>query len=309
MAKKKQNIVIKDEELTPTTIGVYKNETKNPIALFFIIAMFLALLIFLPNVESLYNKYIAKKPDDDVIVPNNNDNNQNNNNNQTGDDEIIKYELSSNPVITKDGLYTVSNIEFKANMLSFSITNNSESTLNLDNYYFELYNDDDTFVERAKVTNKSLEPSASDNYVLTIKSKPTKVVFIERLEENFPKVKVETNDNGEGTLTCSKGLEKYTYSFVNDKLSTIKYEYSANNVSDTAYEVDKANKQRMAQTYNIKEGVTTSFQSDASGYVLTVLIDLSEADISLMDLDSVYKFKTSPSVIKFKQDAKAFSCN
>ena len=308
MAKKKQNIVIKDEELTPTTIGVYKNEGKNPIALFFIIALFLALLIFLPNVESLYNKYIAKKPDDDIVVPNNNNQNNNNNNNTSDDEEVKKYELSENPVIEKEGLYTVSNIEFKLNILSFSITNNSDTALNLDDYYFELYTADDTFVERAKVTNKSLEPGASDNYVLTIKTKPTKVVFIERLEENFPKIKLNNDENGNGMLVCSKGLEKYTYNFVEDRLSTINYEYSASNVTDATYEVDKANKQRLAQLYSTREGVTTSFKSDESGYSMGMTIDLSEADISQIDLDSLYKLKTTPSVVQFKQDAKAFSC-
>ena len=61
MAKKVVNqVVIKDEELTPTTLGVYSNKGKSPIGLILIILIFLALLIFLPNIETYYNKITGK---------------------------------------------------------------------------------------------------------------------------------------------------------------------------------------------------------------------------------------------------------
>lgn len=306
MAKNKnQNIVIKDEELVPTTIGVYSNKTKSPIALFFMVAIFLALLIFLPNVQSLYNKYIVKvKPEDTQT------NNNNNNNNNTEDDieEVVKYDIASNPVIIKEGVYTVSNISLNQNMLAISIANNSKDTLDLDDYYLELYNDNDTFVERVKVSNKSLEPSASDNFVLTISSKPTKIVFIKRLEENYPVVTLAYDENSEAIYTCSKGVEKYSYKLLDDKLSSITYVYSATNVTDQHYSYEKLNKQKLAQTYNEIDGVDASLIDNESGYTLTVSIDLSQADISLIDLDGLFKMKTNPSVIKFKEEAKGYTC-
>ena len=46
MAKKVVNqVVIKDEELTPTTLGVYSNKGKNPIGLILIILIFLLVVL------------------------------------------------------------------------------------------------------------------------------------------------------------------------------------------------------------------------------------------------------------------------
>ena len=100
MAKKvKEQVVIKDEELTPTTIGIYSNKGKSPIGLILILLIFLALLVFLPNIETYYNKLTGK--DDEPVLVSEED---------ADDDEesskVTKYPISAETVIESQSILT-----------------------------------------------------------------------------------------------------------------------------------------------------------------------------------------------------------
>lgn len=297
MAKKvKEQVVIKDEELTPTTIGIYSNKGKSPIGLILILLIFLALLIFLPNIETYYNK-LTGKDDEPVLVSEEED---------ADDDEesskVTKYPISAETVIETDS-YTISNIGLSSNILTLSIANNTSNPLDLDDYYLELYNDADSFIERVKVSDEVLTASSSDNFTYTIKTQPTKLVFIERTKDDYPDVSISNN-----ALVCIKGVEDLTYTFSNDSLTKIKYTYTANNVSDENYNIELYNKQKQSQSYNNLDGVTANISSLSSGYSFTVNIDLAAADITKIDLDGLFKKGVKPSEVKFKAEAKGYSC-
>lgn len=303
MAKKVVNqVVIKDEELTPTTLGVYSNKGKSPIGLILIILIFLALLIFLPNIETYYNKLTGKDNEptfttDEEITDDDN--------NET---EVKKYPISSETVIEESN-YTVSNIGFTSNILTLSIANNSTEALDLDDYYLELYNDKDVFIERVKVSDKVLTSSSSDNFTYTIKTQPTQIVFIKRTKDDYPKVELRTNEMKQGVLSCIKANEQLIYTFSSDSLSKIKYEYTASNINDQNYSVELYNKQKSAQTYNTYSGVSAEVTNTGDGYKFIVDIVTSSQDIENLDIDGVYKNGTLPSEIKFKEEAKGFTCN
>ena len=211
MAKKVVNqVVIKDEELTPTTLGVYSNKGKNPIGLILIILIFLALLIFLPNIETYYNKLIGK--DNEPTFTTDEEITDDDDNNET---EVKKYPISSETVIEESN-YTVSNIGFTSNILTLSIANNGTDALDLDDYYLELYNDKDVFIERVKVSEKVLATSSSDNFTYTIKTQPTQIVFIKRTKDDYPKVELRTNEMKQGVLSCIKANEQLIYTFSSD---------------------------------------------------------------------------------------------
>lgn len=304
MAKKVVNqVVIKDEELTPTTLGVYSNKGKSPIGLILIILIFLSLLIFLPNIETYYNKLTGKDNEPtfttDEEVTNDDDNNET---------EVKKYPISSETVIEESN-YTVSNIGFTSNILTLSIANNSTEALDLDDYYLELYNDKDVFIERVKVSDKVLTSSSSDNFTYTIKTQPTQIVFIKRTKDDYPKVELRTNEMKQGVLSCIKANEQLIYTFSSDSLSKIKYEYTASNINDQNYSVELYNKQKSAQTYNTYSGVSAEVTNTGDGYKFIVDIVTSSQDIDKLDIDGVYKSGTLPSEIKFKEEAKGFTCN
>ena len=304
MAKKVVNqVVIKDEELTPTTLGVYSNKGKSPIGLILIILIFLALLIFLPNIETYYNKLTGKDNEPtfttDEEITNDDDNNET---------EVKKYPISSDTVIEESN-YTVSNIGFTSNILTLSIANNGTEALDLDDYYLELYNDKDVFIERVKVSEKVLTSSSSDNFTYTIKTQPTQIVFIKRTKDDYPKVELRTNEMKQGVLSCIKANEQLIYTFNSDSLSKIKYEYTASNINDQNYSVELYNKQKSAQTYNTYSGVSAEVTNTGDGYKFIVDIVTSSQDIEKLDIDGMYKGGTLPSEIKFKEEAKGFTCN
>lgn len=304
MAKKVVNqVVIKDEELTPTTLGVYSNKGKSPIGLILIILIFLALLIFLPNIETYYNKLTGK--DNEPTFTTDEEITDDDDNNET---EVKKYPISSDTVIEESN-YTVSNIGFTSNILTLSIANNSTEALDLDDYYLELYNDKDVFVERVKVSEKVLASSSSDNFTYTIKTQPTQIVFIKRTKDDYPKVELRTNEMKQGVLSCIKANEQLIYTFSSDSLSKIKYEYTASNINDQNYSVELYNKQKSAQTYNTYSGVSAEVTNTGDGYKFIVDIVTSSQDIDNLDIDGMYKSGTLPSEIKFKEEAKGFTCN
>ena len=304
MAKKVVNqVVIKDEELTPTTLGVYSNKGKSPIGLILIILIFLALLIFLPNIETYYNKLTGK--DNEPTFTTDEEITDDDDNNET---EVKKYPISSDTVIEESN-YTVSNIGFTSNILTLSIANNGTDALDLDDYYLELYNDKDVFIERVKVSEKVLATSSSDNFTYTIKTQPTQIVFIKRTKDDYPKVELRTNEMKQGVLSCTKANEQLIYTFSSDSLSKIKYEYTASNINDQNYSVELYNKQKSAQTYNTYSGVSAEVTNTGDGYKFIVDIVTSSQDIEKLDIDGVYKNGTLPSEIKFKEEAKGFTCN
>ena len=127
MAKKKSsNVVIKDEELTPTTLGVYSNKTKNPITLILLVAIFISVAIFMPNIQSYVNKMLGKS-DTDANTYNNNGGSEGGGDVEPGDDEDEndkKYEIATTTTIDAKE-YTLNNISLSGDTLSFSVYNKS----------------------------------------------------------------------------------------------------------------------------------------------------------------------------------------
>ena len=311
MAKKVVNqVVIRDEELTPTTLGVYSNKAKNPIGLFILIVAFLVLAIFLPNISTYVDKLTGKNVDNSgpVIVDDGNEDDPIDDSGEPAPVEVEKYKIDASTVVDTED-YSISNIAIRGNKLELSIVNKKSENLDLDNYYFELYSDDLTFLERVKAGEDTLAPSNSKNYSYTINSNPTQFTFVLKTKDDYPVIKLKYNDQQEASITCTKGMEKYTYIFINDVLSKVDYVYTANNVNDSNYAAELMNNQTKANRLNTLNGVTSSVLSSESGYTLNINTILSDVDISQLDDKNFYRFKTSADEVVFKAEARGFNCN
>ena len=310
MAKKVVNtVVIKDEELTPTTLGVYSNKAKSPVGLFILIIIFLVLAIFMPNISSYIDKYTGKDVDEGpVVVDNGDDNKEDDDEDEPEVVEVEKYTIDPSTIVETD-LYTISNINLNGNKLELSIINKSSENLNLDTYYFEQYSDTLTLLERVKVGEDVIAPGNSVNKTFTINSTPTKFTFVSKTEEDYPVVKLKYNDNQEATITCTKGIETYNYIFVNDALAKVDYKYSATNVTDANYSVELFNKTNKANSLNTLTGITSTVTSTDTGYVFNIIAVLSEADISQLQDKNFFKNKTTANEVVFKTEARGFKCN
>lgn len=312
MAKKKSsNVVIKDEELTPTTLGVYSNKTKNPITLILLVAIFISVAIFMPNIQSYVNKMLGKS-DTDANTYNNNGGSEGGGDVEPGDDEDEndkKYEIATTTTIDAKE-YTLNNISLSGDTLSFSVYNKSNITLDLSTYYVELYNSEGTFISRIKVSNNKIQSKNSNEYSFVVPSSASTMSFLKKTSSDYPQVTLEYNDDMEATLVCTKGKKIYNYLFVDDQLTKIVHTYNLSTADDANYYSILQDYQNKAYNDNLVNGVTATVSDTISDFYFTMNIDLSTEGIELSKIedDNLYQFKTEPREVKFIEEAQGFTC-
>ena len=308
MAKKEyNNVVIKDEELTPTTIGIYSNKTKNPIGLIILAAIFITVAFYLPDIQNYVNKALGKTDDDISYNGNNNNNKKDDNDNDDKKNQIIKYNISSTTEVSTND-YSLSDIKFDGSNFTFTFKNKTNGAFDLSNYYIEVYSNVSTFIGRVKVSNDVIELNDSESYVLTIPSSATEFTFIKKTVDEFPKVTLNYDENKMATLICKNNTKRYAYTFADEQLIKIAFVYNLDNSNATYYEQYNEYKSK-ADSYGLQAGVTSSFSDTVSTFNYNLNVDLSVADISKIDDNNLFKIKTSPKEVKFIAEAQGLSCN
>ena len=309
MAKKKiNNVVIKDEELTPTTIGVYSNKTKNPITLLLLVAVFVSIAFFMPDIQSYVSKVLGKGDTNEV---NNNNGGQTDPDVDPDDDNDVQeegqeYDVSVGTVETKN--YTLSNISFSGNTFKVVFTSKLSSGFDLSDYYLEFYSSEGTFVKRVKVSDDMISSTSSREFVFNNIPNASKFAFVKKTVDDYPQVSLNYNENLEANLVCRLDTTLYNYLFIDNQLSRITetFSYSKTNNSDF-YEVGQEY-QYLANTYNAIDGVTSTFTETLNDFYFTMNVDLSKTDISKINDKNVFANKTEPRVVKFIVESRGFSC-
>lgn len=309
MAKKKiNNVVIKDEELTPTTIGVYSNKTKNPITLLLLVAVFVSIAFFMPDIQSYVSKVLGKGDTNEV---NNNNGGQTDPDVDPDDDNDVQeegqeYDISVGTVETKN--YTLSDISFSGNTFKVVFTSKLSSGYDLSDYYLEFYSSEGTFVKRVKVSDDMISSTSSREFVFNNIPNASKFAFVKKTVDDYPQVSLNYNENLEANLVCRLDTTLYNYLFIDNQLSRITetFSYSKTNNSDF-YEVGQEY-QHLANTYNAIDGVTSTFTETLNDFYFTMNVDLSKTDISKINDKNVFANKTEPRVVKFIVEARGFSC-
>lgn len=313
MAKKNQNnVVISDEELTPTTLGVYSNKTKSPIFIFLIIIVFLAIAFFLPNIQEYLDKLSDKTTNTNINnpEPDNPDtpvNPDNPDNPDTPSDD--KYSFTSDTTVEND-YFKLSNISVSDNVLQLTV--NSKKDVNLDSYYLEVFDDSDTLLGRIKLSEEKLSDEQSSNFKYKFLSGGTKFRLVERTENDYPEVNLSYNENNMASLTCSNGSgEKFIYEFTANQLVKVIYSYQLSHDASNYY--DEMRKYiDMDNQYKQIDAATSSLISSENGFDYTLNLDLNNAteeDLNTIAIRGFYKLKSSAGAVKFKIEASGYSCN
>lgn len=307
MARKKVvNVTIKDEELTPTTLGVYSNKTKNPLGLIILLAAFIAIAIYLPNIQTYFNKLTGNVEEEKT---NNSGNNGDNGGGEVviDDDKDKKFSMTTNDNIDTE-IYTLSNITLNGTTFSFDITNKKTEGLNLSTYFLEFYSEEGTLISRVKVSSETIAPSVTRKYSYTVSPSASLFTFVSKTEDDYPQVNLNYNENGEATLVCTLGIDTYKYIFVDDSLSKITYLYTGTNNGDASYYQSYQDYQSKALTYSQIAGVTANVTDLGNAFSFSYTADLVNTNISNLSDENLYEAKTSPKVVKFNEEAKGFSC-
>lgn len=311
MAKKEQKIVITDKELTPTIIGKLDTKEKSPILLLFIFAIFVTVAIFLPDIQNYVENMLKGEQNNN---PTTNTPINNNEDKPSEEEEITYYDYSEDLVINNE-LFAISNIKVENNQITFDLKNNTDKELNLGDlkYFLELYSDDTTLLQRIKISYGSFAINETKQYSYDIDDNTLdnfkKILVVEKTEDDYPEVNLQINAENNGILTCTKGYETITYTFGNDYLininDLINYPFS----NDISYATNLQNYQVLAATYNNYEGVSSTIVTLDTGFTFTTLIDLRSADITSLENNNYYAYRTLAKTVKFETESNGFSCN
>ena len=205
MAKKKQ-IVINEEELTPTTLAVVEDKKKVSILgifwLFLIFAIFIVGVIYLPEISQYINNYFNP----DVVTP---DTPSDNKNNTTDDDNkttIKEYVISDKPEIIFEK-FKINNIVVYESNISFDIINTSNEILELANYnyFINLYDQNKKLLQRLMLRDEVVSPNETLKVTFSLTdSNVYSLTILSISKDNYPAYVATADENNMATLTCTK---------------------------------------------------------------------------------------------------------
>ncbi len=313
MAKHKKfsykNLKINTEDLAITKVGEMSNANKSPIFLFFVFGIFIAFVFFLPDIM----EYISNKGIPFLITTTTNEEEENPENDVNN--ELVYYDISPELVVNLEDGIVADKFELKNNLLTFTITNRLSSRFYFSkrNYFIELYNGENTLLERIILTKQALasEERLNVSYELLASTAESakKIVFVEKQIEDYPNIELTKNEASEEVLTCKKDFETLTYTFKEQKLQEITDSVNQTNMADPGYQENFHKWQENVNNYSKINGINASIFSNESGFMVNIIIDLKNINESSLNNPYYYSYNTLAKVIDFEMKARGFQCS
>lgn len=306
MAKKNKNqhINLNNGPLKSVTIGEINEKKHGVIGVFILLALFIGLVFFLPEIQKYYQQYFGTPVVNDYEEPEKEDNNQGEQPDNNEDD--TKYLLTETKQYTMDDI-EINDITFEEGNLSFKAKNKTTNPINLNdmNLYFLTYDESGSLLNHVPIVGTlNVEQDLSFNYL--IKSNSHSFIIKEMIEDDYPFFTINEDNNGISILTCTKANDKIIYTFKNDLLNKI--EHTAN------YEKSIANYDSIYSSYNTivvansdKEGVTATITSNETSMNYSMIIDYEKLNTTINYKHYLAK-DTNPRVVNFKLESDLFDC-
>lgn len=308
LAKKKQ-IVISEEELVPTTLAVVQDKKKanvfGMIWIFIIFIIFIAGVIYLPEISAYINSYLNP----DVVVPST-PSKDNKKEDDTKDETSVKeYKIANDLEITEES-FKISNFNIENNTIKFKITNLTNEVLELKDahYFVNLYSDNKKLLQRIYLQD-ILSPSSEADATYDLSDSSAKVISLVKIsEEEYPSHIVTVPEEGVATLTCTKNYEKVEYLLNNNKVYVTNLLYEVN-TTDANFNNLYNNYQALQTTYNNIEGVSSNITLENGLLSFKTIINLSSVKSDTLNLKTIYPFGTDAKVIYFEMTASGYTCS
>ncbi len=232
-------------------------------------------------------------------------------------EELVYYEIDNNTEFTFANSLKFTNLSKESSddyYLLVTITNLSNKTINLNqNYYFELYNVDQTLIERVKiVSDKALDNNQNINLKLLISessyNNAVNLTISQKTEEDYQEVTLNNQENDYDVLACVNKERNLKYYFKDNKLDKISdiIEYENNNAQNYN-DILKKYTTEASNLNNIK-GISSNLVDTTTSFTMNTQIDLKEADISTLNNKNYYSLNTNPKVVKFELEAQRYIC-
>lgn len=313
--KKKEQIIINDNELEPTILGFLEDEKKGPWSLILLFSIFILVAIFLPNITEFVNKLMGKNTTGIIepnVSPDKKDNTLNN-------EEIKMYDLSDNLTFEYNKINFSEFKKYQDNnnyYLSFKVENNSGNLLDFSKskYYIETYNENKTLLERHIFKYSNLNDKAYMTQIINLNNDEynnlNKIMISLKNNEDYADVTLKINSNQEYTLSCSNNSNTLIYSFDKDsKLLRINDTINYNNDNSTSYSNALLNYRNLVVSNNNKEGISSSLVEILTGFTFTTDINVKVASIKDLSNDNYYDNSAIPKEVKFEMESRSYNCN
>ncbi len=307
--KKKEEVVINNEELKPTVLYTIKERKINFLGLLLLFALFIAVIYFLPTISEKYQEYKRGQTKNPVVIKPSD--NQENESNDLEDMEQAekKYEYSSSLKITKDS-FTMADFNFSNNTLTFSITNNENSNIDLTamNYYLSIFNSTNNLIKRIKVAEDVFNSKEKKNYAFNINANAISYFVLEEINpEDYPEITL-TGNNGQASITCRNNETTFRYDFTNKELTNILETVTIANTA-TNYQSELAKYQVQVATYASYTGIQNNITETDTGFTYNLFINTSTANLRNLNGVNYYATKTAAKVISFEVEARGYTCS
>lgn len=308
LAKKKQ-IVISEEELVPTTLAVVQDKKKanvfGMIWIFIIFIIFIAGVIYLPEISAYINSYLNP----DVVVPNT-PSKDNKKEDDTKDETSVKeYKIANDLEITEES-FKISSFNIENNTIKFKITNLTSEVLELkdEHYFVNLYSDNKKLLQRIYLQD-IISPSSETDATYDLSDSSASIISLVKIsEEEYPSHIVTVPEEGVATLTCTKNYEKVEYLLNNNKVYVTNLLYEVN-TTDANFNNLYNNYQALQTTYNNIEGVSSNITLENGLLSFKTIINLSSVKSDALNLKTIYPFGTDAKVIYFEMTASGYTCS
>ncbi len=305
MAKKKK-IEIIDKELTPTVLYVKKEKKGGIIWITFIFAVFIGLVIFLPDITEQVTKYLHPEVNTPIRPPVNEEENE------TDDEQIdiIQHTLSNDLLIEEEN-FTLSNFNINNNQISFVVTNKGTTILDFSqlDYFINLYNSNNTLLQRIMLTNQIVVNGGSTTFTYDlVDSTISSIALLKITPDEYPVHNLEMDENNNATLTCTKNYETVNYMLTNNKVNVIEDIFTVS-TNDPNYNTLYSNYQALAATYNTFGGINSHVTIENNNMIFKTTLNLSTITNNPFDNIIYYEQGTDAKIIYFELEASGYTCN
>lgn len=315
MSRKKKEvapIVLSYQELMPSVIGRIDSKEKSN---WVVIVLFIVLIIFIIALPSITTYISGEKQI--TFGPNQNENKKPIDN--TPAHETIYYDYSNTLEIPVEGL-NFKQFDIVRKTFSFTIENKNEVKNYLVTHvlYMELYDNNQTLLQRVKLPNENLSKGSSLDYQFEL-NVPTaqiaKIVIEEKKVSDYPAIQLKKESDGTYLLVCSKDVETLTYQFDTEGklyyiMDIVNYPSSYEN-----YQMKLMDYRQISSKYNGIEGVTSNISEVGSGFTSTTTITLEKIDFenrsikNTLNNPAYYGKGTEGKVVYFELSAMNYQCS
>lgn len=318
--KKKENVVISNTPLVPTTIGVIETKESGPIFAIVWILIFVVGIVLLPYITEWVNSgtmpVFNSKPSESEKNPSEE---------PEAPVEIEYIELKNDSVVT------VEKFDFKSfeinkalRTLNLEITNKGgKSTLFKEkNYYIELYTSEKLLLQRIKIASDEIITTQQYSYDISKSFEngdAALIAIIEKEDKDYPQVVLRENVNGAPVLTCSKDSTSLTYEFEKDeeenKLYLVKISESTTYMENTTEDYDMVLQDNtvLNGVFGGISGIKSELVPIRNGFRFNTEVDLKTIIRNNLDRyfnkPTYYLKDTEAKTISFELDASGYSCN